>query len=110
VSVAVNVVHVCFCPLFSNDTWKDIVPKMCVPMAVSRFKKSEAIKHEFLELSSEDTAFVEELWSLYSQTGEKNGFTVLTKEEFFKFHASVPDLVVSIAWVGVFTDCVFARN
>lgn len=63
-----------------------------------KFKKSQAIKHEFLELSPEDTAFVERLWPLYSQTGEKNGFTVLTKEEFFKFHACVPDLVVSIAW------------
>ena len=35
-----------------------------------------------------------ELWPLYQQTGEKNGFTVLTEAEFYEFHAEVPDLLI----------------
>ena len=44
------------------------------------------------------TNFVDIIWSLYKQTGEKNGYTVLTKEEFFKFHEKVPNLIFSLCW------------
>lgn len=55
------------------------------------------ILHEFIDLPA-NKEFVDSLWPLYAQTGEKNGFTVLTKEEFFEFHLTVPDLKISIAW------------
>lgn len=56
-----------------------------------------SIEHELkeFEYSKEN---IELLWPLYAQTGEKNGFTVLTKEEFFEFHRSVPDLMISMCW------------
>ena len=59
--------------------------------------QSGPILHEFIDFPK-DEEFIASLWPLYSQTGEKNGFTVLTKDEFFEFHRSVPDLVISIAW------------
>lgn len=55
------------------------------------------IEHEFIDLPA-DREFVDGLWPLYAQTGEKNGFTVLSKDEFFDFHLNVPDLKISIAW------------
>lgn len=53
--------------------------------------------HELVPLNKSDE-FIGSLWPLYAQTGEKNGFCVLTKEEFFEFHRTVPDLMISIAW------------
>ena len=49
---------------------------------------------------SGDRAFVDTLWPLYKQTGEKNGFTVLTEEDFYKFHLTVEGLVVMMVTVG----------
>lgn len=53
--------------------------------------------HELIPLENSDE-FIESLWPLYAQTGEKNGFCVLTKEEFFEFHRKVPNLIISIVW------------
>lgn len=55
------------------------------------------LMHELIPLENSDE-FIESLWPLYAQTGEKNGFCVLTKEEFFEFHRKVPDLIISIVW------------
>jgi hypothetical protein len=55
------------------------------------------IEHE-LKAFENTEEFINMLWPLYAQTGEKNGFTVLTKEEFFEFHRTVPDLMISMCW------------
>jgi hypothetical protein len=55
------------------------------------------IEHELKEFEYTD-AFIDMIWPLYAQTGEKNGFTVLTKDEFYEFHRSVPDLLISMCW------------
>lgn len=55
------------------------------------------LTHELVPFQNSDE-FIESLWPLYAQTGEKNGFCVLTKEEFFEFHRTVPDLMISIVW------------
>ncbi len=55
------------------------------------------VEHELRNFDYTDK-FIDMLWPLYAQTGEKNGFTVLTKEEFYDFHRKVPDLNVSLVW------------
>jgi hypothetical protein len=55
------------------------------------------IEHELREFEYTDK-FIDMLWPLYAQTGEKNGFTVLTKEEFYEFHRSVKGMNISMCW------------
>ena len=65
-----------------------------------RFNNEPNIEHKWAMGGSIElpTDFVDIIWSLYKQTGEKNGYTVLTKEEFFKFHKKVPNLMFSLCW------------
>ena len=65
-----------------------------------RFNNEVRIEHEWAMGGSIElpTDFVDIIWSLYKQTGEKNGYTVLTKDEFFKFHNKVPNLIFSLCW------------
>lgn len=61
-----------------------------------KFDKGPLV-HELIPFEKSDE-FIESLWPLYAQTGEKNGFCVLTKKEFFEFHQTVPNLMISIVW------------
>jgi len=60
-----------------------------------KFHNPKAIKMEYVPL---DKAMIDTLWPLYQATGEKNGFTVLTKEEFYGFHQLVEGLYVMYIW------------
>lgn len=55
------------------------------------------IEHEIRDFEY-TTKFIDMLWPLYAQTGEKNGFTVLTKEEFYEFHRTVKGMNISMCW------------
>ena len=55
------------------------------------------IEHELREFEYTDK-FIDMLWPLYAQTGEKNGFTVLTKDEFYEFHRNVKGMNISMCW------------
>lgn len=61
-----------------------------------RFHNNSNLKFEYIPFPAHKD-FLDTLWPLYQQTGEKNGFTVLTEEEFYRFHLNVPDLVISMA-------------
>jgi hypothetical protein len=63
-----------------------------------KFNNPALISSEVVPVTPGDTAFIDTLWPLYKQTGEKNGFTVLTEEEFYSFHNGVPDLVTMLVW------------
>ena len=56
-----------------------------------------SVEHELRDFEY-TKEFIDMLWPLYAQTGEKNGFTVLTKEEFYEFHLGVPGLNISLCW------------
>jgi len=60
--------------------------------------KSKPISWEMRRLEPGEAAFVDVLWPLYKQTGEKNGFTVLSKDEFYEFHLTVPNLSVMMVY------------
>lgn len=45
-----------------------------------------------------DRKMVEKLWPLYKNTGEKNGFLVMNKSEFFNFHLTTPNLRVMLVY------------
>jgi len=87
----------------SMDDYKQILSKnnkKAYKNRNRRFNNEADIEHEWamggsIELPAD---FVNIIWSLYKQTGEKNGYTVLTKEEFFKFHQKVPNLIFSLCW------------
>lgn len=63
------------------------------------FAKEANIEHEWKDEKFEVTDdFINLIWPLYKQTGEKNGYTVLTEEEFYAFHRTVPNLIFSLCW------------
>jgi len=87
----------------SMDDYKQILSKnnkKAYKNRNRRFNNEADIEHEWAMGGSIElpTDFVDIIWSLYKQTGEKNGYTVLTKEEFFKFHKKVPNLIFSLCW------------
>lgn len=56
-----------------------------------KFNNPTVINMEYVPL---DKSMIGTLWPLYQATGEKNGFTVLSKADFFKFHNEVEGLTV----------------
>jgi hypothetical protein len=63
-----------------------------------KFNNPALIFSEVVPIKPGDKAFLDTLWPLYKQTGEKNGFTVLSEEEFYSFHTEVSDLVAMLVW------------
>ncbi|EFN59064.1 expressed protein [Chlorella variabilis] len=59
-----------------------------------KFKQGLTCEHVPLPPGSKE--LVDELWPLYKNTGERNGFTVLTEAEFYDFHLTTPDLTVML--------------
>lgn len=51
---------------------------------------------QYVPLKLGDKEMVDTLWPLYKNTGERNGFTVLTEAEFYDFHLTTPDLSVML--------------
>lgn len=72
----------------------------CSARCVPRFKNPKLIKAGLVPIPPNDREFVDQLWPLYKQTGEKNGFTVLSEEEFYDFHLTVPNLEVYMVRVS----------
>ena len=82
---------------------KKVMAHELIPLptvATTTGKDKEVGEGEGEEVTNQvDEVFVmETLWPLYKQTGEKNGFTVLTEEEFRSFHVEVPNLQVMMCW------------
>jgi len=63
-----------------------------------KFKDPRLVKSELVPIPPNDPEFIDKLWPLYKQTGERNGFTVLTLEEFYDFHFQVSNLVVYMVY------------
>ena len=61
-----------------------------------KFNNKAVIKCEYVPLLQGSEDMVSELWPLYKQTGEANGFCVLTEKEFRKFHLRTPGLTVML--------------
>lgn len=61
------------------------------------FEKEQNVKFEIVDwVGTEEN--IDMIWPLYAATGEKNGFTVLTKEEFYRYHRIVPDQKCAFVW------------
>lgn len=59
-------------------------------------KFAAGCKCEYVPLPPGSQELVDELWPLYRNTGERNGFTVLTEAEFYDFHLTTPGLNVML--------------
>lgn len=59
-------------------------------------KFAQGLTCEYVPLPPGSKELVDSLWPLYKNTGERNGFTVLTEDEFFDFHLTTPDLNVML--------------
>jgi hypothetical protein len=78
-------------------------PQACLPAEFSLTQRTpcicrlaaSSIEVEYIPLPK-DRAFLDTIWPLYKQTGEKNGFCVLTEQEFYDFHLNTPDLTVML--------------
>lgn len=64
---------------------------------MKKFNQEKNVEYELVDwVGSEEN--IDRVWPLYAATGEKNGFTVLTKEDFYKYHRSVPNQKVAYIW------------
>ncbi len=84
----------------TKDDYKTVLSKKGKQNYKTKLKKFDQEKNVEYELVDwvGTTENIDRIWPLYAATGEKNGFTVLTKEDFYKYHRSVPNQKVAYIW------------
>jgi len=84
----------------TKDDYKKVLTKAGKKNYTAKFKKFEKepnLVYELVDWVGTDEN-IDRIWPLYEATGEKNGFTVLTKEDFYRYHRIVPNQKVAYIW------------